>query len=314
MSHIQSDALRRRTSCLSDCGSSECSSIPSIGGSPTTFRVESQGSFQRQSVHHCMTVPGSHKQSRQALVTSPTTSTPCRSPEPPAARPLCLDFLNGKCGRQRAHCRYYHPQPGDVTLVVPPNSPGPACPTAAVAGTVNDPARPICEVWALTGFCKYGPRCWKQHPQLTAQLASPVAEPITHKFQQWLQTRLQAPSQSVNAPQLAVQSSNGSAHVPSPTSRRSSQSFLDTPRSPASGWSDNNMELLQLALDRLRGPSTAWFIPISPVSAEKLLEQETESNKNGPQLMSPALAKQTLASPVPATQAPCLFVHQPYAL
>lgn len=47
------------------------------------------------------------------------------------------------------------PQPGEVTLVVPPTaSPEPAAPVdPAVAGTVNDPSRPICEVWALGRSC-----------------------------------------------------------------------------------------------------------------------------------------------------------------
>eukprot|EP00668_Euglena_longa_P007203 GGOE01008616.1.p1 GENE.GGOE01008616.1~~GGOE01008616.1.p1 ORF type:complete len:259 (-),score=41.82 GGOE01008616.1:647-1387(-) len=89
-------------------------------------------------------------------------------------RPLCLDFLNGNCGRQRSHCRYYHPTPEEaVGLFTSPLQP------------VN-PLRPICEVWALTGFCKFGARCWKQHPERVAQADAPVAEPVTRKFQEWL--------------------------------------------------------------------------------------------------------------------------------
>eukprot|EP00667_Euglena_gracilis_P026971 EG_transcript_32933 len=110
------------------------------------------------------------------------TQGPRRNSEPAVPRPLCLDFLNGKCGRHRALCRYYHPQPGEVTLVVPPHAaPDTLAPvTPPAAGHLNGPPHPICEVWALTGFCKYGPRCWKRHPQRAAQLISPIDMPITH--------------------------------------------------------------------------------------------------------------------------------------
>jgi len=86
------------------------------------------------------------------------------------ARPLCLDYLNGTCGRMRAHCKYYHPKPGEV---VPEHH-------------SND----VCEVWALSGFCKFGSKCRKQHPPgIGSPLHEPVAEPFTRKFQEWLQSQ-----------------------------------------------------------------------------------------------------------------------------
>ena len=46
----------------------------------------------------------------------------------------------------------------------------------------------ICEVWLLTGFCKFGDACWKQH--LPRWQATPkVAEPLTKKFQGWMEGR-----------------------------------------------------------------------------------------------------------------------------
>eukprot|EP00667_Euglena_gracilis_P033068 EG_transcript_52774 len=118
------DPTCRRVSYYSDGGSSECSSAPSSGGSPMTG-VDTPPRFRRPASHLAHPSP-----------TSPMTPPPRRGSESGAARPLCLDFLNGKCGRQRAHCRYYHPQPGEVTLVVPPTaSADPAAPVdPAVAG------------------------------------------------------------------------------------------------------------------------------------------------------------------------------------
>ena len=88
------------------------------------------------------------------------------------ARPLCLDFLNGNCGRLRAHCRYYHPEPGELLTQEQQKKAG------------------VCEVWALTGFCKFGDKCWKKHPAPgpTAPTTC-IAEPLTRKFQGWMQSQ-----------------------------------------------------------------------------------------------------------------------------
>eukprot|EP00667_Euglena_gracilis_P024348 EG_transcript_27968 len=182
-SPVHIDDLRRHTSCLSGCWSSECSTAPSSGGCPVTLPTQ---------VDLHVFIAGDSRP-LPAMPGSPATPpSQQRSSEPTSHRPLCLDFLNGKCHRQRAQCRYYHPQPEELALMAPATAAPGTDPAAA--NTVHDPARPICEVWALTGFCKYGPRCWKQHPQLSAQSSAPVAEPITLKFQQWLQSRLQQPA------------------------------------------------------------------------------------------------------------------------
>jgi len=61
----------------------------------------------------------------------------------------------------------------------------PTSPTSRASGA-------ICEVWALTGFCKFGQKCWKEHPKFVdVQLDQNVAEPVTKKFQEWLQSRSQ---------------------------------------------------------------------------------------------------------------------------
>lgn len=98
-----------------------------------------------------------------------------------AARPLCLDYLNGTCSQLRSYCRYYHPKPHEAA--------------AHLVASMEDKqavkaSTPICEVWALTGFCKFGSKCWKQHINVgETQLEAPVAEPLTKKFQEWLQSR-----------------------------------------------------------------------------------------------------------------------------
>jgi hypothetical protein len=88
--------------------------------------------------------------------------------------PLCLDYLNGTCSQLRQHCRYYHPKPGEAIQNVP-----------LVAPSAN-----VCEVWALTGFCKFGKACWKSHP--TSPQVTPtnnqISKPLTKNFEEWKST------------------------------------------------------------------------------------------------------------------------------
>eukprot|EP00667_Euglena_gracilis_P004721 EG_transcript_4747 len=153
--------------------------------------------------------------SERSSMGSPCGSPSARPPIPPVesqrrgslassagSRPLCLDYLNGNCGRQRSRCRYYHPTPEEaVGLFTTSRRP-------------VDPQRPVCEVWSLTGFCKFGARCWKQHPDRAPQADGPAAEPVTRKFQEWLLTR--AHPQPRKAPSTPVKPL-GAAAAPSAT-------------------------------------------------------------------------------------------------
>ena len=63
-------------------------------------------------------------------------------------KPLCLDYLNGTCHRLRSYCRYYHPRLTEL---------------------LQEEKEEVCEVWLLSGFCKFGENCWKQHPTMSPE-------------------------------------------------------------------------------------------------------------------------------------------------
>jgi hypothetical protein len=94
------------------------------------------------------------------------------------SRPLCLDFVNGKCKRPAGSCRYYHP---DAT-----ESDKEKC-TEVKPG--------VCGVWVLTGFCKFGENCWNEHPTTSnATTESKITEPLTRKFKSSVRTQEQSKS------------------------------------------------------------------------------------------------------------------------
>lgn len=77
-------------------------------------------------------------------------------------RPVCLDYLKGKCNSKRWKCKYAHP----------------ALPCSAL-----DDSDDLCDVWMLTGFCKFGDMCRNYHPPLDESLLGiPIAPPITQKY------------------------------------------------------------------------------------------------------------------------------------
>jgi hypothetical protein len=88
------------------------------------------------------------------------------------SRPLCLDYVNGKCMRPADSCRYYHPDATEIDkekfLEVKPG---------------------VCGVWVLTGFCKFGENCWNEHPTTSnATMETKITEPVTRKFRSWVRT------------------------------------------------------------------------------------------------------------------------------
>eukprot|EP01012_Entosiphon_sulcatum_P044887 TRINITY_DN5972_c0_g1_i1.p1 TRINITY_DN5972_c0_g1~~TRINITY_DN5972_c0_g1_i1.p1 ORF type:complete len:201 (-),score=11.23 TRINITY_DN5972_c0_g1_i1:138-719(-) len=66
-----------------------------------------------------------------------------------AERPLCLDFLKGKCKQNRYKCKFAHPAIEHITADAV---------TPAPSG-----APQICDVWRLTGYCKFGNKCRFSH-------------------------------------------------------------------------------------------------------------------------------------------------------
>eukprot|EP00667_Euglena_gracilis_P033122 EG_transcript_53014 len=105
---------------FSDCGSSEGPSSESAGGTPTRLHSTSELGFlsrlgqdvlaHRRNAHHGAAVLG---------------DAPAAPPATPAGekQQLCLDFLNGKCGRHRSRCRYYHPEASEITMAPATSSP-----------------------------------------------------------------------------------------------------------------------------------------------------------------------------------------------
>ena len=80
-------------------------------------------------------------------------------------RQICLDYLKGKCNANRWHCKYAHPLLGeDMSLIKP------------AAGQRN-----VCHIWALTGYCKFGPNCRYAHPDLDMQCEPKITPPQQHR-------------------------------------------------------------------------------------------------------------------------------------
>jgi len=78
---------------------------------------------------------------------------------------VCLDYLKGECTSKRFHCRFLHPDLADLQLQ---------------CGSAGDGAAQVCEVWALTGRCKFGPNCKKLHlPRDSANICSQIPPPRT---------------------------------------------------------------------------------------------------------------------------------------
>eukprot|EP00668_Euglena_longa_P020500 GGOE01025496.1.p3 GENE.GGOE01025496.1~~GGOE01025496.1.p3 ORF type:complete len:271 (+),score=47.09 GGOE01025496.1:33-815(+) len=89
---------------------------------------------------------------------------PSGTPQPGSSRPkaapsvdpdihVCLDFIKGRCTRPR--CKFHHPEMAGYQQL---------------SGAVQAQAgKQICEVWAMTGQCKFGTKCNKVHPIVIAQ-------------------------------------------------------------------------------------------------------------------------------------------------
>eukprot|EP00667_Euglena_gracilis_P011108 EG_transcript_11334 len=88
--------------------------------------------------------------------------------QPPPAREdkaenrrVCLDYLKGRCVRRR--CRFPHPDLSDYRQL---------------SGAVQAQAgRQVCEVWAMTGQCKFGGKCSKLHPYIITKPAQSAPNP-----------------------------------------------------------------------------------------------------------------------------------------
>src|SRR5579872_1868610 len=68
--------------------------------------------------------------------------------------PVCLDYLKGVCGSKRANCKYGHP---------------------AAQAEARGGGSKVCEVFMLTGFCKFGAVCRDCHP--STAIYTPICAP-----------------------------------------------------------------------------------------------------------------------------------------
>eukprot|EP00668_Euglena_longa_P010361 GGOE01012544.1.p2 GENE.GGOE01012544.1~~GGOE01012544.1.p2 ORF type:complete len:239 (-),score=85.86 GGOE01012544.1:644-1303(-) len=95
---------------------------------------------------------------------APMTSAPQAVPKrgrkakADAGLSICLDYLKGKCTREQ--CRFVHP---DLTAYQQLSEA-----VEAQAG------REMCEVWAMTGQCKFGSKCNKLHPVMVSRPTGPT--------------------------------------------------------------------------------------------------------------------------------------------
>eukprot|EP00668_Euglena_longa_P006271 GGOE01007450.1.p1 GENE.GGOE01007450.1~~GGOE01007450.1.p1 ORF type:complete len:224 (-),score=51.71 GGOE01007450.1:1391-2014(-) len=79
---------------------------------------------------------------------------------------VCLDYLKGQCGAKRFQCKYQHP---DLVGL-----------HHQLDEVQSGAEKEVCEVWALTGRCKFGSKCNKLHPA-THQAAATPANPEARK-------------------------------------------------------------------------------------------------------------------------------------
>jgi hypothetical protein len=75
---------------------------------------------------------------------------------------ICLDWVKGTCDESRWKCKFAHPTlPFDVlpghTIIET---------LMSMYGIVPEEGAKVCEVWLLTGSCKFGRLCWNNHPSL----------------------------------------------------------------------------------------------------------------------------------------------------
>jgi len=91
---------------------------------------------------------------------------------------ICLDHLSGLCEGKRQECKFLHPDLAQLhasLAAAATDDPDPIVPSAAAA-TPEAAVPPICEVWALTGACKFGAKCSKGHP-LHLRREAPARKP-----------------------------------------------------------------------------------------------------------------------------------------
>eukprot|EP01012_Entosiphon_sulcatum_P067359 TRINITY_DN9702_c0_g1_i1.p1 TRINITY_DN9702_c0_g1~~TRINITY_DN9702_c0_g1_i1.p1 ORF type:complete len:432 (+),score=48.22 TRINITY_DN9702_c0_g1_i1:37-1296(+) len=85
--------------------------------------------------------------------------------------PVCLDYLKGTCHQARKSCKFAHPAFEQHSMLSTPQV------------VEEDETSRVCEVWAYTGFCKFGNKCRFHHPPLLGQL--PCAPAVTKKMMEF---------------------------------------------------------------------------------------------------------------------------------
>jgi len=88
----------------------------------------------------------------------PTVAQPERSSS--VAIGVCLDYAMGTCTRN--HCKYPHPDPTPLHRM----------------REQYGHQGVVCEVYALTGHCRFGAKCTKMHPATDAPLEVPPQSPL----------------------------------------------------------------------------------------------------------------------------------------
>eukprot|EP01006_Ploeotia_vitrea_P047922 TRINITY_DN67177_c2_g2_i1.p1 TRINITY_DN67177_c2_g2~~TRINITY_DN67177_c2_g2_i1.p1 ORF type:complete len:478 (+),score=107.85 TRINITY_DN67177_c2_g2_i1:84-1517(+) len=105
-------------------------------------------------------------------------------PHGDSSNPVCLDHLKGVCAQKRWKCKYAHPP----LWLVPKNVSGSDCANAenTEAGKEGEGQsqqnRHVCTVFVLTGYCKYGDKCFGLHPRMEDNafcLPATAAKPLS---------------------------------------------------------------------------------------------------------------------------------------
>ena len=114
----------------------------------------------------------------------------------------------------------------------------------------------------LTGFCKFGDRCWKKHPKAgPATTSAKIAEPVTRKFQGWMQAQEQMKNPRPNeaSPPLTLSSTMGTLNTSKQTDQhlQNTSLFLDRLLNSM----DHTLELFQTAV-KVTGLPIRELLPV----------------------------------------------------
>eukprot|EP01006_Ploeotia_vitrea_P047924 TRINITY_DN67177_c2_g2_i3.p1 TRINITY_DN67177_c2_g2~~TRINITY_DN67177_c2_g2_i3.p1 ORF type:complete len:487 (+),score=87.67 TRINITY_DN67177_c2_g2_i3:84-1544(+) len=232
-------------------------------------------------------------------------------PHGDSSNPVCLDHLKGVCAQKRWKCKYAHPP----LWLVPKNVSGSDCANAenTEAGKEGEGQsqqnRHVCTVFVLTGYCKYGDKCFGLHPRmednafcLPATAAKPLSKDVlkslndsgdeaTSSTEEETVEKHERGSESAGSEDTAL--SNGTQH----TSNTSGSSCVSSPSTVSSVCSGSNAQTgVKKALGLLNKITAQSFDKVL-IQIFKLLTCEGDDGVSLQQLV-PLLFAKAITEPI----------------